>query len=155
MVWSFTSHPGGFGRKWRFQDDHLPKLVCWHFSPQKMPLGQKSITWKQRNQILGEMSALSQEVDGIRSIRFGFLQNGIPRDIVIGMESDNIAGWPRRRWWWTCPGCLRRCKAVFLLPGKGQMRCRVCGSITYGSRQRENPKRIWKSMENFIKKHSE
>src|SRR5438309_1643519 len=42
-----------------------------------------------------------------------------------------------RRWWVRCPGCRRRCEALYRPPGSdpAAWSCRICAAVQYGSRR--------------------
>jgi len=46
-----------------------------------------------------------------------------------------------RRYWWHCPRCNRRVRILYLPPGAGDFRCRVCWCLTYES-SNESDKRV-------------
>lgn len=141
------------GKKWHFLDSDSPKISCFSCSPKKMLLGiQETITWRYFGRVLWQMTAIAQDVGGKRWIHFLFQQNGVPQDITIGMEPETIAGGKNIRFWFVCPGCLKRCKVLFLIPGTDKMLCRGCGKVGYCSRQHEHPKRLMEKMGAFVKK---
>ena len=39
------------------------------------------------------------------------------------------------RWWFACPGCKKRCKKLYMPPGKCEFGCRLCHNLTYISSQ--------------------
>ena len=39
------------------------------------------------------------------------------------------------RWWFRCPNCNRRCRILYLPPGRDYFLCRICHNLTYTSQQ--------------------
>ncbi len=145
-MWTTTNHPGGFGRRWQHQDGDLLGIPCWHYSPTRAPVGHGGTsTWRnvQSGAIAGSVHWMVKGAAGARRIVFLFSFEGRQREEVVEMQADEIADSERRRWWWTCPQCERRCGKVYIIPPTGRILCRACGSVTYTSRQHRHPRRFW------------
>jgi hypothetical protein len=41
-----------------------------------------------------------------------------------------------KRWWFTCPGCERRCRVLYVPPAGGRFGCRRCLELRYRSQSR-------------------
>jgi hypothetical protein len=58
--------------------------------------------------------------------------------IAMSITQPNYGG---LRYWWHCPRCDQRVRILYLPPGAGDFRCRVCWRLTYES-SNESDKRV-------------
>ena len=146
-MWTWTNHPGGSGRRYRYRDTALCRLSCWWFQPSKHAPAGTAVTaygssrWKSSRtdeEIATVMWRLSHDGD-----RWSFTITMFGRNHgegqCIRMEPDLVARTGNQRWWWMCPDCSRRCGVLFLIPSAGRFSCRTCGRVTYSSKQEESP----------------
>jgi len=148
-MWTWINHPGGFGRRWRYHDTNLLRLPCWFFKAARRSTAQPchasgTLRWtaKAGKEERGTITwRLEPAVDGW-VVTLDYVANGRPVLMGLAMTADTVAGSARQRWWWRCPDCDRRCGVLFLIPASLRFTCRLCGSVTYSSRQREHPARL-------------
>lgn len=60
------------------------------------------------------------------AVELSYAIDGVPVVQALHMQADTVAGTKRRRWWWTCEKCGRRCAVVCLSPVSGRFGCRAC-----------------------------
>jgi hypothetical protein len=58
--------------------------------------------------------------------------------VAMSITQPNYGG---LRYWWHCPRCDQRVRILYLPPGAGDFRCRVCWHLTYES-SNESDKRV-------------
>lgn len=150
-MWTWSNHPGGNGRRYRYRDNPLCRLSCWEYRPSKhapegtavtasgMSQWRSSQTGKETATVIWRLSH-----DGQRW-RFSITPFGASRadEQIISMVPDTVARTRNLRWWWECPDCGRRCGTLFLIPAVGRFTCRKCGSVTYSSKQEASPGRVF------------
>ena len=142
-MWSVSSHPGGYGRKYRYRDTWLCRLSCWWYQPAKhAPTGTAAtafgISRWTTSRTGDEAARAAWRLAHTRErwhVTFSPQGEGLAGEQTIVMCADHVAGTPHLRWWWRCPDCDRRCGMLFLIPKAGRFTCRYCGGVTYASKQ--------------------
>jgi ribosomal protein S27E len=146
-MWTWSNHPGGHGKRYRYRDTGLCRLSCWWFQPSKhAPEGtavSASGISRWRSSRTGEETAsinwrLSHDGQrwGLSVAPFGGSRMS---EQFIRMVPDTVARSRNLRWWWECPDCGRRCAVLFYIPAASRFTCRMCGSVTYSSQQEMSP----------------
>ena len=145
-MWTSLNHPGGFGRRWRYTTDQVIGLSCWNFQPSQLLAVTESrsgiATFKRNGVPIGSISWQLRAVGQGWKIDLSYHCNQQEREADISLTADRVASSGSRRWWWQCPGCMKRCGKLFIVPSSGLPRCRTCGSITYASRHAMHPARL-------------
>ena len=145
-MWTSLNHPGGFGRRWRYTTNQMIGLSCWNFQPNQLLEVSESksgiATFKRNGVPFGSISWELRAVGQGWEIVLSYMCDGLKRVAEVTLTADHVARSGSRRWWWQCPGCMKRCGKLFIVPRSGLPRCRTCGSITYASRHAMHPARL-------------
>jgi hypothetical protein len=148
-MWTWSNHPGGYGKKYRWRETHCRRLTVTGLNPDKRGACTGTARWV--NCIGAQTAAIGWEIHRMGDhwgIRLSFLCNEHPMVQNIAMSHDSIACTVHRRWWFNCPTCDRRCRVLYMGPGSGAFLCRLCvpRGMTYESRQAANPAKLWMKM---------
>ena len=153
-MWTDWNHPGGYGRKHRWRDSNCSVLRCWEMGPLKTGPGPATfrVRWTESG---NTVDAAVSVRDGDRWLRLSYSIRGEGIVQMIRMPGDGVAGRRGQRYWFACPRCERRCGTLYLGPQAPHgFVCRGCvpGGVTYESRQRLNPARLFGAMRALLNK---
>lgn len=142
----------GLPQKWPHRDTELLWFDCWGLNPERHVAGDPNVrktgmtTWRCRSVITGSMTWVMYWSGRTWKLDLKLPAISIQTSQTIGFIPERKTLWACPRWWFACPRCQRRCAVLYLIPNPGLFRCRLCGGVTYQSKQERSQNEYLRSI---------